>query len=166
MPDTVTAVAPIFSARLPMPPSTNSLHRNLTAKERRNPYQKRGKLKTRIKSKGYREWITAASWKLATAMQHYGITDPYPRRVGLVIEVDRTSPLRDIDNCLKATLDLLNGKAYVDDRYVSAIHTCWRPKKTKDPEVRIFVFRACDMPAVHFQINNDCPWDGGTFVTS
>lgn len=102
------------SFELPMPPSVNSMYRNVPGKGR-------------VKTKDAKKWVTDAGWMLVAQRnrdgRHKCITGP--------IEVEVTayrpaSKRRDLDNILKALLDLLTStKTIADDSQVVALHARW-----------------------------------------
>src|SRR5215510_11420929 len=83
---------PFLSAEfdLPVPPSTNNLFLNVGA---------RG---GRIKSPGYRSWIKEAGWELRLAHPVKIMST-----VAVSVALGLASRRPDVDNCLKALLDLL-----------------------------------------------------------
>src|SRR5215510_9542668 len=91
---------PFLSAEfdLPAPPSTNNLFLN------------RGGRGGRIKSPGYRSWITEAGWQLRIA--HAG---KITRTVAVCVTLGLATRRPDVDNCLKALLDLLVAHEVIED---------------------------------------------------
>lgn len=99
---------------LPMPPSVNSMFRNVPGKGR-------------VKTKEYRSWIGQAGWMLVTQRNqrrsHKRIDGP------IKVEVSAYRPSskrRDLDNILKALLDLLTHTQTIkDDSQVVEINARW-----------------------------------------
>jgi len=93
---------------IPIPPSVNSIYVNVP---------KRG----RVKSGAYVRWIKTAGWELQC--------QPHPRvpgRVNVLIEIRRPSANSDVDNRIKATLDLLVSHGVIDDdRNVASVRAVW-----------------------------------------
>lgn len=99
---------------LPMPPSVNSMFKNVQGKGR-------------ARTKEYKAWANEAGWMLlAQRNQHKAhrcITEP--------VEIDvhayrPASKRRDLDNILKAICDLLtNTKTIEDDSQIVAINARW-----------------------------------------
>jgi len=83
---------------LPAPPSTNNLFLNAVG---------RG---GRIKSPGYRSWIKEAGWQLRLA--HPG---KIMGTVGVGVTLALAGRRPDVDNCLKALLDLLVTHEVIED---------------------------------------------------
>jgi Holliday junction resolvase RusA-like endonuclease len=112
--DTALAVdyppMPAQTVFFPMPPSTNALWR-LTGKG------------TRVKTKIYTEWESYAGWVI------HGQRDLWQRTKGGVILqflFERASLLSDVDNRLKAVIDLLAHDGVMDDdRRVVALCASW-----------------------------------------
>ena len=99
-----------FTVRLPVPPSTNALF--VTFNNRHGI--------ERAKTKEYKAWITAAGWAL-------NVQRPKPMKGH--VRLDISVPLnrrRDLDNHLKAILDLLVGHSLIeDDRKVDDLRIQW-----------------------------------------
>ena len=91
---------PFLSAEfdLPAPPSTNNLFLN------------RGGRGGRIKSPGYRSWIKEAGWQLRLAHPA-----KIMRTVAVSVTLGLASQRPDVDNCLKALLDLLVTHEVIED---------------------------------------------------
>lgn len=92
---------------LSMPPSVNAAYANVAGKGR-------------VKTKAYKSWTFTAGWELnasAALLAEVRRVGP-PYRISLGFSVDRSG---DIDNRVKATLDLLvkhevlDGDQYVDE---------------------------------------------------
>lgn len=93
---------------VPTPPSVNKLFRNVP---------KIG----RVKTKDYKDWIAEAT----VSISHQKV-DPVRGRVVVAIAVERQHKSADIDNRLKALLDVLvSTKTIEDDRMVVAIFAAW-----------------------------------------
>src|SRR5262245_54348574 len=90
---------PFLSAEfdLPAPPSTNNL------------FQNRGR-GGRIKSPGYHSWITEAGWQL-----RLGHPAKIMRTVAVCVTLGLATRRPDVDNCLKALLDLLVTHEVIED---------------------------------------------------
>lgn len=100
----------MFTVRLPVPPSTNSLFVT---------FKQRGGIE-RAKTKEYKAWITAAGWALNVQRPQ-----PVKGRVIVNIHVPRNNR-RDLDNHLKALLDLLVGHSLIeDDRKIEHLAISW-----------------------------------------
>lgn len=109
---------------LPIPPSTNRLWITKSG----------GGGKTLAKP--YRQWLADAGWLLETQRPRR-ITGP----VEIKVDASRPSQRRDLDNLLKALLDLLvRHKVITDDRHVEAISARWVPQGI--PGVRITIREA------------------------
>jgi len=99
---------------LPMPPSVNGMYRNVTGKGR-------------VKTKEAKAWAHEAQWMLIAqrnrSSQHRCIVGP----VAVTVEAYRPgNKRRDLDNILKALLDLLTAsKTIKDDSQVMSIHARW-----------------------------------------
>lgn len=105
----------MFTVRLPVPPSTNALF---------VAFKQRGGIE-RAKTKEYKAWITAAGLMLNVQRPK-----PIKGRVQLWIHVPRNNR-RDLDNHLKALLDLLVGHSLIeDDRKVETLYIAWDDKFT------------------------------------
>jgi len=99
-----------FTVRLPVPPSTNALFVT---------FKQRGGIE-RAKTKTYKAWIEAAGWAINTQRPQ-----PIKGRVQMRIRVPRNNR-RDLDNHLKALLDLCVGHSLIeDDRKIEDLHICW-----------------------------------------
>ena len=100
----------MFTIRLPVPPSTNALF--VTFNNRHGI--------ERAKTKEYKAWIEAAGWALNAQRPQ-----PIKGRIYIKISVPRNNR-RDLDNHLKAILDLLVGHSLIeDDRKVDDLRICW-----------------------------------------
>lgn len=100
---------------LPMPPSVNSMFKNVPGKGR-------------VRTKKYKAWAHEAGWMLIaqrnrTKRHHNCLTGP------IAIDVAAYKPAskkRDLDNILKAICDLLtNTKTIADDSQIVAINARW-----------------------------------------
>src|SRR5215467_11261342 len=91
---------PFLSAEfdLPAPPSTNNLFLNI------------GGSGGRIKSPGYRSWIKEAGWQLRIAHPVKIMST-----VAVSVSLGLASRRPDVDNCLKALLDLLVAHQVIED---------------------------------------------------
>ncbi len=95
---------PVCRLVLPIPPSTNNLFRG-------------GARGGRYKTQAYKAWLTAAGWEVK--LQRPPTLHP-PLRTCLRVLVEAPfGPNRDLDNGLKAILDLLTTMGvYVDDKLI------------------------------------------------
>lgn len=113
MPDTMTAVEAL-SFDLPMPPSVNSMFKNVPGKGR-------------VRTKEYKAWSHEAGWMLVAQRnqhhRHQCITGPIEIDVSAYRAANKN---RDLDNILKAICDLLtNTKTIADDSQIIAINARW-----------------------------------------
>jgi len=100
---------------LPMPPSVNSLFRNVPG---------HGRAKTKL----YKDWIKEAHWMLiAQRNQSKKRHKRIDGNVSVEVKAYRAgSKRRDLDNILKALLDLLtNTQTIADDSQVVEINARW-----------------------------------------
>jgi crossover junction endodeoxyribonuclease RusA len=99
----------MITLQLPMPPSTNALFANIPGRGR-------------VKSAAYKRWITEAGWMLRVQR-----IAPITGRVRVTIRVQQTAKRKaDIDNRIKAVLDLLvKNRVIEDDRHVEAVTAQW-----------------------------------------
>jgi len=85
---------------IPSPPSVNHLYANVSGKGR-------------VRSQRYRIWATAAGWAMRTDA---GRARSWPTLTGPVsIEIVNGNSRQDIDNGIKALLDLLTDMAVIAD---------------------------------------------------
>ena len=111
-----------FTVRLPVPPSTNALFVT---------FRDRGGIR-RAKTKEYLSWITAAGFMLNTQRPK-----PIKGRIEVEIMVKRNNR-RDLDNFLKAILDLLVGHSLIeDDRKIESLHIWWHEQPHDDAYVSV-----------------------------
>ena len=113
--DTVADRQPVDDAewdvtlRLPLPPSVNDLHQLFVDKLGQPRKARTGK---------YVKWLKMAEEAVRRAMPD-AFPLPAPYAVHVTVFVSRR---RDIDNCLKATLDMLeHTKLIVNDRFVDSV---------------------------------------------
>jgi len=93
---------------VPMPPSTNSLYRNVP---------RRG----RVKTDRYKAWLTEAGYALNRQSRQALVGD-----VALTITVGPRNRSRDLDNCIKAPQDLLQAHGIiVNDSQVIDVRARW-----------------------------------------
>ena len=112
---------PVASYDLPAPPSTNALFRNV-------------KGRGRVKTKDYLDWEMHAGWSLRAQ----GIVRVEEYCV-VIVGVERHSLQADIDNRLKATLDVLVKNGVLrNDNLVTAALPVWQPKANHMARVMIF----------------------------
>jgi Holliday junction resolvase RusA-like endonuclease len=128
---------------LPAPPSANTLFKNVPGK---------GRVRTPL----YDTWLANAGWKLR--LQN---PETVHGPVLIIIGIERTSAMADIDNRVKATLDLLvKHKVIDDDRHVAGIAIAWNPPR--DGLMRIAIQSAGPM-VLRFQPASSGPL-GGWFI--
>lgn len=129
--------SPIFSVSLPIPTSVNRMFVNHGKKGRR-------------RSKEYNAWRKEAGWRILVAKERHKIAVPSMHDFGLIIEIDRPSRKRDLDNCMKALIDsLVTGGVVHDDNQLAFFMACWRPKQ-KRCWANIHLFEAEKSPLVAF----------------
>jgi Holliday junction resolvase RusA-like endonuclease len=105
-----------FTLTLPMPPSTNHLFSSAT-KTAKDGRQYSG----RVKSQVYRQWIAAA-----VAEIRHQKAPHFAGPIKIDVACERKSPLSDIDNRLKSTLDaLVAAHVLIDDRQVIEVRAWW-----------------------------------------
>lgn len=105
---------------LPRPPSTNALFTNVPGVGRR-------------KTADYRRWQEAAGWAIAAARQP-AVLGPYAVFIG----VSRADGV-DIDNVVKATLDILVKHRLTDDDKRCDKLVVQRDDDTPKSRIRVFV---------------------------
>jgi crossover junction endodeoxyribonuclease RusA len=99
---------------LPMPPSVNAMFANGGGKY--------GRSKTKL----YKDWIRNAGWMLVTQRNVAGPHKRFDCDVEVVVRAYRVNKNRDLDNILKAIMDLLTGtQTIVDDSKVVSIDAKW-----------------------------------------
>lgn len=99
---------------LPLPPSTNGLFLNIPGKGR-------------VKSAAYKRWVGEAGWTLLSQRP-----SKVAGRVGIRIRVKRMGNRKaDLDNRIKATIDLLVSHGIIeDDRHVESVTASWADELT------------------------------------
>ncbi|WP_050578473.1 RusA family crossover junction endodeoxyribonuclease [Rhizobium leguminosarum] len=104
----------VVSFELPMPPSVNKMYSNLPGKGR-------------VKTKEARQWAFEAGWMLIAQRNRLGSHMCFLGPVEVHVAAYRpASKRRDLDNILKALLDLLTStKTIDDDSQVVAINARW-----------------------------------------
>lgn len=106
---------------LPVPPSANVLWRNV-----------RGRM---VKSRAYRAYSAAAKARwVAAGGAHF----PKPQSVMVKLWWYRARKSGDLDNRIKAALDVLSGIAYTDDSQVVAVYA-WRADDCENPRLCVSV---------------------------
>lgn len=97
------------SVTVPLPPSVNRAFRNVA---------KRGRVKTQV----YNDWLTEAGWEVRRA---YPTKVKGPCRVSFVFgKPDKRK--RDLDNLLKASIDLLVRHQLIeDDSLIQELNAEW-----------------------------------------
>ena len=107
--------------KLPMPPSTNSLFRNVAGVGR-------------VQTKTYKRWRKEAGWALKEQK-----VIPVSAAYFLDITVERKGR-RDISNCIKAIEDLLvRHQVTPDDEMCQGVNIRWSKTVEKAPTVRVVV---------------------------
>lgn len=119
------SVPPCTTLRLPIPPSVNGMFKNLMPRG--------GKPGGRAKTRDYKNWIDEASVELRQQN-----CERVSGHVLIVLSVERDSLECDIDNRIKALLDLLvqpgpDRRSRVfgvidDDKYVTGVAVSWAPR--------------------------------------
>ena len=130
---------------LPNPPSVNAMFRNLKG---------RGRVATDV----YVDWKGHAGWRLREQRPE-AIHGP----VLIVFNIERTNNQADVDNRVKATLDLLVAhKVIDDDKHVSGFAVAWSPKR--NALMRIAIMPAADLH-LEFHLAPDGR-TGGWFISA
>lgn len=135
------ASAPVCTTlTIPVPPSVNKLFANRAG----------GRFKTRE----YKDWLSEAAWMIREQLP-----DPVPGRIVVLISAERESLSADIDNRVKAILDLLvKSKVIDDDRFVTGVAVSWAPRgRGRTARARIAI-----MPAVAHRLEFHPSEDGAT----
>lgn len=102
-----------LSFDLPMPPSVNKLFTNVAGIGR-------------VKTRAYKSWINEAGWMLVTQRNQHGRHKRLDGPVSVTVSAYRGGKSRDLDNILKALLDLLKHTQTIkDDSQVVEIHARW-----------------------------------------
>lgn len=117
---------------VPAPPSANKLFKSIDGGRR-------------AKSKDYKDWLLHAGWQLRAQRPGH-----ISGRVMLLIAVERLSHTADIDNRVKALLDLLVKNQVIDDDHkVAGFAVSWIKPKVKDGAswAHVLVLPAADMDA-------------------
>lgn len=128
---------------LPTPPSVNAMFRNVR--------RLKGKGTGRVETELYRDWKGHAGWRLREQRPQ-----PVPGRVLIIINIERLSDFADIDNRVKATLDLLVKHQVIDDdRFVSGVAIAWAPPRNA-------AMRLAIMPAANLSLRFQLAQDGAT----
>lgn len=133
----------IVNLTLPAPPSVNASYVNVAGKGR-------------VRSKLYDDWRGHAGWRLKAQKPRH-VAGP----VVVMIGIERSNQLADIDNRIKASLDLLvEHQVIKDDRFVIGLTAAWSPGA--DALMRILIIPAGDISA-RFQLAEDGK-HGGWFL--
>lgn len=129
--------------RLPFPPSTNGLFRDLGEAQRQKIATgmrrngRHGMPPTRVMSSEYRAWRESAQ-RILMAGQY----EQFDRPVDITLELSPADArARDVDNYAKAVLDtLVQAGVIVDDnsRHIRALSVIWR-NASDDPHVSVTV---------------------------
>lgn len=114
------SASPATVVTVPCPPSVNEMFRNKAGKGR-------------VPTRAYEDWLGHAGWTLRSQR---------PRAVRgrtlLIVSVERISSSADIDNHLKAIIDLLVKHDVIDDdKFVTGICIAWAPPSSKLARVMI-----------------------------
>lgn len=132
-----------ITVEIPAPPSVNEMFRNVRGKGR-------------VKTKVYADWRGHADWYVRS--QRPGRLRGH---VVLIISIERLSRNADVDNRVKAILDLLVACRVIDDdRYVVAFAVSWAPAANK--LARVLILPAADL-AARFHLADDGV-SGGWFL--
>jgi hypothetical protein len=110
-PENIWTVSPVSSwvvFTIPTPPSTNTLTRNVSARERIAAMRRGINLRGRVKTEDYRAWREDAGWEVKRQMQ------PLPHFPGpFLLYIDLPGNI-DIDN-VKAVPDFLRWLGIIED---------------------------------------------------
>ena len=129
---------------VPVPPSVNSLYRNLPGRGR-------------VKTKDYSAWFAHA--RNIVRLQRPGVVRG---QVSMILCVDRQGVGSDLDNRVKALLDLLVKQGVIeDDSKVVSFCAAWAPK-TPENMARLAIMRAADF-SVKYRLFADGA-SGGWFL--
>jgi len=129
---------------LPTPPSTNALFRNV---------QGRGRVKTKL----YKDFLACG---LSAICQQQ--VEPVKGRVVMVMGIERENKRADIDNRIKALLDVIvKAGVLQDDRFVTGFAAAWLPVENGLSHVAIY-------PAQHLSLDFHPLQDGifGSFYNN
>lgn len=138
--------------RLPAPPSANRMFKN--------NYGKTGRV--RSDTEAYRDWKSQVDWMLR---HQGGIRTPplFDGYVIVLIGVERSNALADIDNLTKALLDaLVRAGVIKDDSLVLGVATAWNPPGKRQATLGV-------MPAQNLSIEFHLAPDrrhGGWFLST
>lgn len=131
------APSPLFSVAVPVPTSTNAMHAKGKGKVRR--------------SQEYNAWRKEAAWRIHSAKHNLGLKEPIRHNVGAIIEIDRRTRKRDLDNCLKTLFDALESNLVIqNDNLISFIMVCWSPSRPKEHWARVHLYDALNAPMAAF----------------
>lgn len=120
---------------VPVPPSVNKMFRNVPGK---------GRCRTKL----YDTWKHEAGWRLRAQKPAH-----VAGQVLLLIAVERSWDMADIDNRTKALLDLLvTHKVIEDDSKVVGFCIAWAPMREDDARLLIFPAMNC---TVQFELAPD-----------
>ena len=132
------APSPFFSVSLPIPTSTNAMYSK----------PKKGKVH---RSREYNDWRHEVSWRIQVAKKRLCLRSPIKKCMGAIIEIDRPTRKRDLDNCLKTLFDALEtGKVIENDNLISFIMVCWSPSRPREHWARIHLYDALNCPVATF----------------
>lgn len=109
---------------LPYPPSANTLYRTIV----------RGKRAMPIKSAEHRAYFEAVATRVGF------LAAPWPKETPLAVTLRLYRPRKsgDIDGPIKALLDSLNGRAWVDDSQIAELHVTRHDDKHR-PRVEVAI---------------------------
>lgn len=112
----------------------------------------------RCRTKLYDDWIHEAGWRLRAQRPQ-----KVPGRVMLLLAVERSWDTADIDNRVKALIDLLVKHDVIDDdSNVVGFAAAWAPKRDDDARLLIFPAQSC---TVQFQLTADGAHGGWFLLT-
>lgn len=141
------ALCDVTLLELPAPPSVNKMYRNVPGRGR-------------VRSAEYVDWAAMAGWKLRA--QH---PSTIAGNVIVVIGVEREARMMgaDIDNRIKALLDLLVEHGVIeDDKRVAAVAAAWNPAKSG--LARIAIAPVCDGLGLTYHFADSKGALGGWFI--
>lgn len=123
---------------MPVPPSTNSLFAT-----RKAPKKGRSRQFGRVTTARYAAWQEAAGWAAKQQLTDARLAEGWPTRIAgpfaVLIIVSRPSGRADLDNFIKAPVDLLVSLNVVDDdRDMMEVRICWGAVNGCVVEVRPF----------------------------
>lgn len=136
----------VVSVVVPAPPSVNRLWKNVPGVGR-------------VRTKFYTDWQHEAGWRLRAQRPPH-----VPGRVMLLIAVERSWASADIDNRVKALIDLLvTHKVIDDDSNVVGFAAAWSPERDDNARLLIFPAHSC---TVQFELTADGAHGGWFLITN